>query len=175
VVFWIGIGMAFLTLVSGWIGIRRMEASWERNIVIGIAITIFTGSIFMAYWSEKDRRENNEIITGLQEKTKKTVFTKGTESWKKLPDGRYEVEFDMIPVGENIVPIFKLQCHSLSNAKIFQIFIEGEVVPIMTEDGESEDKTTRLKVVRNFEPGVLTVKILMDKISDLYCMWEPQD
>lgn len=174
VVSWISIGVAVLTFISAWVGYRKMEAGWERNVVITVGIIIFICSIFMAYWSEKERRGNNKIIAGLQEKTEGTVFIGQHISEKSLPDGKYEVEYSLIPKGKNIVPILKFQCQSTNEAKILNITIKGNNVPIFTEYGASEDNTTRLSVIRNFEPEILSVKIITDKKPELFCQWDPR-
>jgi len=171
---WISLGVAFLTFISGIVAIFSMERSWVKFFLLVVAFVIFGSSIFMAYWSEKDRRENDKTIADLQEKSIETVFVMQNISEKPLPEGKYEVGFDLVPIGKNIVSIFSLQCNSLNGARINNITIKGENLPSLTDYGVSEDYTARSIVVRNFKPELLKVKVLTGKKPKIFCWWEPR-
>jgi len=109
----------------------------------------------------------------LEQETKKTEFTLGKESKKQLTDGTFEKNFTLIPIGKNVIPIFKIACMTEKDAKILNFEIKGKTMPAMTEINRTDNNTAQRTIIRNMEPGDLHVSIITDKDTNLSCDINP--
>lgn len=115
----------------------------------------------------------------LEVETQKTVFILGDRSVKQLPNGTFETKFNLVPIGSNIIPRFKVGCQTRNNAKIMDIIIHRKNTPLTGTSSpySSPDKTSfDVEILNSIEPGILNVFVLTDKEPgrDMLCGWSPR-
>ncbi|MCH7926886.1 MAG: hypothetical protein IID03_02720 [Candidatus Dadabacteria bacterium] len=119
----------------------------------------------------KDLEQYKQRTKNLEEKTKETRFLHMDQGRKKLPDGTYESKFILIPIGNNIIPIFKIACKTENGAKINSFNLKGKTLPPMSEVGKSPDQTSATRIFRNMEPGNVEAVINTDiNPGKLHCI-----
>lgn len=114
--------------------------------------------------------------TTLEKETQKTVFIGGDRSMKQLPDGTFEIKFNLIPIGENIIPLIEIGCKTTNGAKILDFNVSSKNTNLSGywSPYTSPDKSiSHVKIKSLIEPGILNVFVLTDIKTDLDCEWIP--
>jgi len=125
-----------------------------------------------------DAYQKLELRTSsLEKETQKTVFTAVNKTVVLLPDGTYESRFDLVPIGKNIIPLFKVECETKNDAKIISLKIRSKTTNLdgMWLVNSSEDGTYRNETIKNIEPGVINVTVLTDKKPIINCDYMPKE
>lgn len=105
----------------------------------------------------------SEEINSLGEQTKKTVFEIESSNKEIMPDGTYEINLKLNPIGKNVIPIFSITCKTENGAIINKFEVIGPTIPGMSFDRTSKDRTMIRKEYRTLYPGEIIVKIVTDK------------
>lgn len=100
-----------------------------------------------------------EEYARLNKKTERTVFEVVGFADKKLPNGGVEKEIHLTAIGQNIIPIFKIQCRTKNGVKISSFSVLGPTVPGMSFDRANDNQSIIDKEFRTMYPGTVTIII----------------
>jgi len=108
---------------------------------------------------------NEEIkkLKTMYEKTKKTVFSAEQINKKKMNDGSFVYLTQLIPIGNNIIPILTIKCQTQNQAEIKVFEVRSPTLPPMSFDTYSDDKTMMKKEFRSLYPAKISIKIITNK------------
>jgi hypothetical protein len=172
-----------LQLYRDWKHYDRRTRKYKRLTIAQISIVFVAIAILgmTLYLDSKNEERQLELISDLRDKvaslntnleplqkiaenTQETYFTVSEKKERRIEDGSYEVSFVLEPVGEKIIPLFKIQCKTQDNVQIENIEVEDSTIPPISYDRKSDDRTYFSKEYRSLEPGKVEVTILTSDI-----------
>ena len=103
----------------------------------------------------------NVGVTSVQ--AEENVFEMEGYTKKKLHDGTFEVRFNLIPSGMQIIPEFKVACVMKNDAKIISFDIKEDIVDLLWDVKTMDDRTAVMRETYDMEPQKLEVILITDK------------
>jgi len=144
----------------------KIESLIESNKELGMSLEPFK-DLATAKFPQQDIDKALESLRNelsmLHENIKKTVFRAGASTQRSMPDGTFQLEFELTPIGDQVIPIFTIESQTQNGAVIKELEVLGPTLPGMSYDRMSKDGTAVRKEYRSMYPGKVHVRVVTDR------------